>query len=157
MWAHKNGLRVTFNLNVLHGRFANFTKAMATSRCPHAPCSWKPAWDSSNARDLMEWTVANVQPEMWPAAFGLGNELQYYLPASQWAHDSVTMYNLIREIFTPAASSPAQVPSTYGPCNAGLLAEWSTDYLNNVTALNPHALDAFTFHGCKSPSVVSRC
>ena len=40
----------------------------------------------------MEWTAANVRPEMWPAAFGLGNELQYYLPASQWAHDAVTMY-----------------------------------------------------------------
>ena len=148
----------------------------------------------------MEWTAANVRPEMWPAAFGLGNELQWYLPASQWAHDAVTMYasralqfhpdggqfdfvwlsrtyapwgvrvvsqtksrkipthntlplfsvrryDLVREIFTPASSHPDQIPSTFGPCNSGLMAEWSTDFLNNVTALDPRAMDVFTFHG----------
>jgi hypothetical protein len=82
----------------------------------------------------MEWTVANVQPEMWPAAFGLGNELQYYLPAAQWAGDSVTMYELVREIFAPRAVHPSQVPGTYGPCNSGPWmytqpGEWSTHYL----------------------------
>ena len=89
---------------------------------------------------------------MWPAAFGLGNEKQYYLPAAQWAGDSVTMYELVQEIFGPAASDPREVPGTYGPCNSGSmqnggLAEWSLDYLNNITAKSPHALDAFTFHG----------
>ena len=161
VWAHRNGFRVAFNLNALHGRYANYTAYLRAPEwwegCTHLPCRAKPAWDSSNARALMEWTVSNVHPDMWPASFGLGNELQYYLPAAQWARDSVTMYELVQEIFAPAAAHPTQVPSTYGPCNSGLMAEWSTDYLNNVTAVNPSALAAFTFHGYQhgSPSVES--
>ena len=39
----------------------------------------------------------------------------------------------------------------------GLLAEWSTQYLNNVTAKKPEALGAFTFHGYDhgSPTVAA--
>ena len=151
VWAHRNNIRLLYNLNLLHGRYANYSTHLREPEwwegCTHLQCPDKPAWDSSNARALMQWTAANVQPEMWPAAFGLGNELQYYLPAAQWAQDSVTMYELVREIFTPASSHPDQAPGTYGPCNSGLVAEWSTNYLDNVTALNPQALDASTFHG----------
>ena len=153
-WAYRNGIQVTFNLNLLHGRYRNYSAYLREPEwwegCTHLACPEKPPWDSSNARGLMEWTAANVQPEMWPAAFGLGNELQYYLPAAQWARDSVTMYELVREIFTPAARDPGQVPQTYGPCNSGswiYTAKWSTNYLNNITNMNPHALNAFTFHG----------
>ena len=171
-FAHRNGMQVVFNLNLLHGRFDDYSnpKKLPGRVIPH--------WDSSEARALMEWTAQNVKQELWPAAFGLGNELNGYLSAETWAADEVTMYNLIQEtfgkhgklahpeakklkgLFSGSGSNDAEsgdassgdggdalasVPSTYGPCN-GVGATWSTTYLNNITALSKNALGAFSFH-----------
>jgi hypothetical protein len=68
-FAHKNGLQVVFNLNLLHGRYDDYSNPSK----PHDRVI--PQWDSSEARALMEWTVQNIEEELWPAAFGLGNEL----------------------------------------------------------------------------------
>ena len=140
-FTHRAGIQVTFNLNVLHGRFDDYSDSK-----PLGSNGRRPDWDSSEARALMMWTKANVDPALWPAHFGLGNELQSYLPAAQWAGDSVNMYSLIEEVFggTPGTG---QIPNTYGPCNAGLNAVWNTDYLNNITAMHPKALGAWSFHG----------
>ena len=153
-WAHSNGLRITFNLNILHGRYADYPGFDGHTHNQ----SNNPAWDSSNARALMQWTAMNVEPELWPAAFGLGNELNGYLLPEQWADDSITMYNLVQEIFgANAVAAPqtngagtrtnaSRVPSTYGPGCDGLHAEWSAQYLNNITAKKPEALGAFSVH-----------
>ena len=139
-FAHRSGMRVAFNLNVLHGRFDDYS-----SRKPAGPGGLRPAWDPSEARALMVWTKA-LAPAKWPAYFGLGNELQNYLSAPQWAGDLVTVWDLIKEIFggTPGEGG---VPNTYGPCNAGLNAVWSTEFMKTVTGLNKAALGAFSFHG----------
>ena len=98
-FAHAVGIRVTLNLNVLHGRWESYTAAYVNNayNMTHTPTR-RPAWDSSNARALMEWTVANVPPDMWPSAFGLGNELDWYLAPEQWAG--------LRMTFGGAPSSP---------------------------------------------------
>ena len=43
--------------------------------------------------------------------------------------------------------SDVSLPLTYGPCNSGLLHEWSGNFLSNMSALDPTALGAFTYHG----------
>ena len=50
-----------------------------------------PPWDSSAARALLEWTAANIKPELWPVAFGLGYELNGYLTPEAWAQNVVTL------------------------------------------------------------------
>lgn len=140
-FAHRSGLQVVFNLNVLHGRFDDYSD----QRKP-GPNGTRPPWDPSEARALMQWTKDNIEAEKWPAYFGLGNELQNYLTAEQWAHDTVTVWNMIKEIFggTPG---DGDIPYTYGPCNAGLNAAWNTDYMEHITKLEPKALGALSFHG----------
>jgi hypothetical protein len=96
-FTHRAGMRVVFNLNVLHGRFDDYTAHRASS-CGYTE-NRRPPWDPSEARALMAWTKANVSPEMWPAYFGLGNELSGYLSAEQWAGDLMTVHGLIAEIF----------------------------------------------------------
>lgn len=112
------GMKIAFNLNILHGRWKDYQIFHQT----HAkgPLE-RPPWDSSNARALMEYTVQNVAPSKWPAAFGLGNELANYLTAEQWARDTVEMHALVKEIF-PAD----QQPLIFGPCNA------NTDNLGKI-------------------------
>eukprot|EP01052_Picozoa_sp_SAG31_P027090 SAG31_NODE_2507_length_5590_cov_2.037880_2_plen_258_part_00 len=101
-FTHRAGMRVVFNLNVLHGRFDDYGAHRASSKYHHN-CGYtedrRPPWDPSEARALMAWTKANVSPEMWPAYFGLGNELSSYLSAEQWADDLMTVHGMIAEIF----------------------------------------------------------
>jgi hypothetical protein len=59
-FAHKHGLQVVFNLNLLHGRFEDYSN-------PHKAAGRVfPPWDDSEARALMEWTAKNVKEELWP-------------------------------------------------------------------------------------------
>ena len=143
-FAHRAGMRVVFNLNVLHGRVDDY------DRHPASCCGYteeqRPAWDSSEARALMTWTKLNISPEMWPAYFGLGNELSGYLSASQWAGDVMTVYKLIEEIFggTPGTGT---TPGTYGPCNCDGASKWETEFMQHMTSLKKNGLGAFSFHG----------
>ena len=171
---HRWGMQVVFNLNLLHGRFDDYSKKHFHSDGPIPP------WDSSEARALMEYTVKNVAPEQWPAYFGLGNELNGYISPAQWAADNVIMHNLVQETFgnakvphpqaarlkeifsevavpggstdeSDAAGGGGVIPSTYGPCN-GMGSPWSADYLSNLTAMSSKTVDgknpitAFSFH-----------
>ena len=100
--AHRWGMRVVFNLNILHGRFQDYSERGGASPGPPPPAPGKPPippWDSSQARALMEWTVQHVEPAKWPAAFGLGNELNGYIYPETWAADSATMHKLVQETF----------------------------------------------------------
>jgi hypothetical protein len=108
-FANATGIKVGFNLNLLHGRWPQYTAAVRrTSKVP-TPAELAP-WDSSNARALLEWTVANMPEELWPAAFGLGNELAWFISPGTWAHDVETLAKMLEEIF-PAGKVP-QVRST---------------------------------------------
>ena len=102
--AHRWGMQVVFNLNLLHGRFDSWnatkqSKRQYNSSDPSGPI---PSWDSSEARALMEYTAKNVAPAKWPAYFGLGNELGSYVSPEQWAADNVIMSNLVQETFGKA-------------------------------------------------------
>jgi hypothetical protein len=164
---------VVFNLNLLHGRIHDYSNPKKPAGRGLDGDKTLPPWDHSEAQALMEWTVKNVKQELWPAAFGLGNELNGYISPEIWAADMVTMYNLIRETFGKAAAAGGKVPHpqashlkelfgsheaaaalpdtsssvpfTYGPCNA-VGSGWSTTYMNNITALNKDGLGAFSFH-----------
>ena len=167
--AHRWGMRVTFNLNLLHGRYEDYS-----SGARHYPTSAGgtalPPWDSSEARSLLEWTAANIKPELWPVAFGLGNELNGYMTPEAWAQDMITTHGMIRDVFgkhrKPQISSEAAgllraaseraeaaaVPSTYGPCNGPqAIGDFSSEFMNNITALGKNALGAFSFHGYQHP------
>ena len=93
---HRWGMQVVFNLNLLHGRFNDYSEKHYKSN------GTIPPWDSSEARALMEYTAKNVAPEKWPASFGLGNELGSYVSPEQWANDSLIMSNLVQETFGKA-------------------------------------------------------
>ena len=54
---------------------------------------------SCKPRALLEWTVANIPEELWPAAFGLGNELAWFISPKTWAHDVETLASMLKEIF----------------------------------------------------------
>jgi hypothetical protein len=157
--AHRWGMRVVFNLNILHGRYEDYSSRGGASPGPPPPPPGQPPvppWDSSQARALMEWTAQHVEPAKWPAAFGLGNELNGYLYPEMWAADSAIMHSLIQETFGKATRMPhplsgglfdqaeqaaaakaggdSSLPSTYGPC-CGYDSVWSPEYLNNLTAM----------------------
>ena len=142
-FAHRNGLQIVFNLNVLHGRYDDYSAAIPN--CCGAFNGTRPPWDSSEARALMTWTKENVEPKMWPAYFGLGNELSGYLSAEQWAGDLHTVYSLIKEIFGGTPGS-GRTPGTYGPCNCDGASVWEADFLKHSTSLQKDGLGAFTFH-----------
>ena len=72
-FAHAVGWSVNFNLNLLHGRGY-------PPRYGVGPCVVRKAWDPSNAEALLQWTVDNVPPEMWPTHYSLGNELNECVP-----------------------------------------------------------------------------
>ena len=144
-FGHDTGMQITFNLNILHGRWDDYTATIKCRRkknCPPLPPSgYRPRWDSSNARALMEYTKS-LPKELWPARFGLGNELNWYIPPQQWAEDMIEMSTMLKEVFGAASSI-----ATYGPCNAGLLGTWSSEFLGNISERGPSALGAFSFHG----------
>jgi hypothetical protein len=106
--AHRWGMQVVFNLNIMHGRFADYSRRWPASLTgppapPPTPASpGIPPWDSSEARALMQWTAENVPAAMWPAAFGLGNEANGYVNPETWAADNVRMHKLVVETFGKA-------------------------------------------------------
>ena len=172
---HRWGMQVVFNLNLLHGRFDDYSVKHKNRTTHNGPI---PPWDSSEARALMEYTAKNVAPEKWPASFGLGNELGDYVSPEQWAADNVIMSNLVQETFGKAkvphpqaarlkdifsgladasgrgatAGGSGVIPSTYGPCNCMGDPTWSTEYLRNMSAMASKTTDgknpiaAFSFH-----------
>ena len=144
-FAHRAGMRVVFNLNILHGRFDDYGGHQA-SCCGYTEEQQRPAWDSSEARALMTWTKANIPKPMWPAFWGLGNELSGYFSADQWAGDLMTVHGLIEEIFggTPGVGG---TPGTYGPCNCDGASKWEAEFMQHMTSLNKNGLGAFSFHG----------
>ena len=152
-FGHDIGMQITFNLNILHGRWDDYTAAIKCRReknCPPLPPSgYRPRWDSSNARALMEFTKT-LPTELWPARFGLGNELNWYIPPQQWAEDMIEMSTMIKEVFGATSSI-----KTYGPCNAGLLGTWSNEFLGNISTRGPSALGAFSFHGYQHSGPIS--
>ena len=164
---HRWGMQVVFNLNLLHGRFNDYSEKHYKSN------GTIPPWDSSEARALMEYTAKNVAPEKWPASFGLGNELGSYVSPEQWATDNLIMRNLVHETFGKAKVAHPQaarlkgifsglsdasgqgatgaagatvgsagiIPSTYGPCNCMGSVPWSLEYLGNLTAMSSKTAD----------------
>ena len=98
------GMQVVFNLNLLHGRFEDYSNPKKPAGRGLDGDKTLPPWDHSEAQALMEWTVKNVKQELWPAAFGLGNELNGYISPEIWASDVITMKNLIKKTFGKAAA-----------------------------------------------------
>eukprot|EP00039_Didymoeca_costata_P009823 m.131086 g.131086 ORF g.131086 m.131086 type:complete len:643 (-) comp14613_c0_seq6:48-1976(-) len=139
LFARDVGVKVVFNLNILHGRWEVFTDTYQhKSKLPVPP------WDSSNAKNLMLWTVNNVPPDAWPVAYGLGNELQWFFTPQQWAHDVATLHGVVKSVFAEHGS----IPSLYAPCNAnGASIEWGGQFLDEFNNMSEGILGAFTFHG----------
>ena len=86
-FAHDVGMKVAFNLNVLHGRWADYTAAWKCRRFKKRPCpptgpgGYRPPWNFSNARALMQYT-ATLPRKIWPARFGLGSISSWQLSRS---------------------------------------------------------------------------
>jgi hypothetical protein len=62
--AHDAGMGVGFNLNILQGRWPQYTEAIQHRSEVPSPADLAP-WDSRNARALLEYTVNEVPEELW--------------------------------------------------------------------------------------------
>lgn len=103
----------------------------------------------------MEWTVKNVPREQWPAAFGLGNELSWYMPADVWAKDFGELKELIADVFGTAValqgSNPTPLPSS--ATNAAPTSASSSNATSALPSLSPSSLP-FTYVTTLSPPLI---
>ncbi|XP_072957749.1 heparanase-like protein 2 [Typha angustifolia] len=95
----KTGAVVTFGLNALYGR-QNVRKGI-----------WSGAWNSSNARDFIEYTISkNYHVDSWE----FGNELSGHgigasVGAEQYGKDLITLKGIFDELYTNSDKKPLVV------------------------------------------------
>lgn len=132
-------VKVAFNLNILAGRWPVFARAWKNGR--ERPATL-PSWDPENAKALMQWTASHVPRERWPAAWGLGNELQWFFTPQQYAHDLAALAVVVADVFPtdyrPLIFAPDDANSAALSFGGPLLAE---------IAARGQSIGAFTFHG----------
>lgn len=69
------------------------------------PCTPCPPWDASNAREILEWTIAQGLDDL---IYGLelGNEVDGMYSGAQQAGNLQTLYNLTLELWQDASKRP---------------------------------------------------
>lgn len=69
------------------------------------PCTACPAWDPTNAREILEWTIAQDLDDL---IYGLelGNEVDGLYSGSQQARNLQTLHNLTLELWQDASKRP---------------------------------------------------
>ncbi|KAK9070824.1 hypothetical protein SSX86_011226 [Deinandra increscens subsp. villosa] len=124
---NETGARIIFGLNALNGREL------------HSDTSTTGAWDSTNAESLMRYTVKkNYTMYAWE----LGNELcgsgvGARVTAAQYAIDTMTLKNIIEEIYDGIEPKPLVIsPGGFFDAN------WFKEFLNKTTEI----LDVVTHH-----------
>ena len=155
-FASATGMKVGFNLNALtrgpgvHSRKdiaalcgINATPPFAPAPCPGGRCPC-PAWDPTEAEALMRWTRDNVPEAKWPAFYGLGNELTFFIPPERYAADIATLTRTVRKVFGSSR------PKVYAPCSCGAYVPEKP--LAAVVDSNT-TLDAWSYHFYPSPNL----
>jgi hypothetical protein len=147
-FAHAVGMRVTLNLNAMHGRTGKPLPGYGCCGTANASEPFPP-WNSTQSEALLSWTVKNILPERWPSWIGLGNEKTGLIPAPQYVKDLAALNAMLDRVF-PAG----RAPKIYAPCgcskdlaNPGLS---SQGFLDGVAAAETSAgvalLGAFSWH-----------
>ena len=85
-FAHDVGMRVTLNLNCMHGREGRRWPGYGVCGTANASEPF-PRWNGTQSEALLRWTVANVPQDRWPAWVGLGNEKTGLIPSTQYVED----------------------------------------------------------------------
>ncbi|XP_042516628.1 heparanase-like protein 1 [Macadamia integrifolia] len=93
---NKTGALVTFGLNALYGRHQTRTSA------------WVGAWDSSNARDFIKYTISKGYPiDSWEFGNELsGNGVGASVGAQQYGKDLINLEALINELYGKSHQKP---------------------------------------------------
>ena len=144
------GCSLLFGINALRGRtkqscppHTNCKTFPAGTTLPSCCTSWSGAWDSSNAKQLLEYTKAS-QHRVW--GFEFGNELigkhgiEAHLNATQYAQDFCVLSTLVHAIW----KNSTHVPKMIAPDDA-FDAEWYSDFLTATTNLGCTP-DVLTWH-----------
>ncbi|KAJ3674287.1 hypothetical protein LUZ60_004903 [Juncus effusus] len=139
----KTGAIVTFGVNALEGRHL-VRKGI-----------WSGPWNSSNARDFIQYTVSNNYPvDSWE----FGNELSGHgvgasVGAEQYGKDVITLKNLLNELYKDCDRKPLVVaPGGFYE------QQWYSELLQ---ISGPNVINAVTHHiynlgGGDDPHIVSR-
>ncbi|XP_006837041.2 heparanase-like protein 1 isoform X1 [Amborella trichopoda] len=124
----RTGAIITFGLNALYGRHHSSTNV------------WYGPWDSSNARDLMKYTIAKgYQVDSWE----FGNELSgpgvsARVSAKQYGQDLINLKALIDQLYENSSSRPLVIaPGGFFYPN------WFTELLHTS---GPGVLNVITHH-----------
>ena len=157
-FAHDVGMRVTLNLNCMHGREGRRWPGYGVCGTANASEPFPP-WNGTQSEALLRWTVANVPQDRWPAWVGLGNEKTGLIPSTQYVEDLKALQLMLSRIFpsSTVAHTPnrALVPQIYAPCGCSMnLADpglGSVGFLDAVNAASqavsdPLQFGAFSWH-----------
>jgi len=132
--------QVLFGLSALYGRTPD----------PSSPSLWSGHWNSTNARQLLEYSKETRFPL---AGVELGNELDEpagidaKLPPEGYAKDFVLLRGILEELWSGEGRGGR--PLLIGPDSSGFNdAWWFPQFLGNMTAqgTNDVALDVVTWH-----------
>jgi hypothetical protein len=99
--AHDAGMGVGFNLNILQGRWPQYTEAIQHRSKVPSPADLAP-WDSRNARALLEYTVNEVPEALWPVPNVSEWQLRFshfYFPFSSFRFNVIVVTAKIFTLF----------------------------------------------------------
>ncbi|KAJ7555965.1 hypothetical protein O6H91_05G063200 [Diphasiastrum complanatum] len=117
---NQTGASVAFGLNVLYGRENNFTAGQ---------------WDPSNTQAFINYTVSKGY-DMF--AWELGNELDIFIPASNYARDARTFRNIVDNIYQNSPTKPLLVAP-----DALFHKDWYQEFLQSI---GPEVINVTTYH-----------
>lgn len=132
------GLRLMLDLNELIGRTCNNTNPSV----PYDPGTWcEGAWDSSNARALLQWIhdAGLYGPGSTLAALSAGNELHVHLDPGANTADIVSLSEMVQAVWGGPASAR---PPVYGTDTDDCLDNATQGIMDGLTG---HAA-GFTYH-----------
>jgi hypothetical protein len=163
---HSVGMRVTLNLNAMHGRTGGKFPGYGT--CGLANNSEVfPPWNWTQSEALLRWTASNIPSNQWPSWVGLGNEKTGLIPTHQYVADLQALTSMLSRVFTSPSGQTGQRPSVYAPCGCSKSSSdpgaGSVTFLDAVAAEEKKSgtpvLGAFSWHSypqiCKPSTVES--
>ena len=127
-FCQRTGLRLAFDLNIMLGRDQTTGAG---------------AWDSSNARALLEYTRAHHAAWATRANLGfeLGNEKEFVLTAAQTAASFVELRAVVDDVFAELEAS--ERPLIIGP-SGNMRPDWLTNVLDGLGG--PGVIDVVSYH-----------